>query len=333
LLLPAGFTSRVVAVSEQEVEGTGFVWPVAPDGGATFPVDDEGWIYVSNSEWIPGGASMIRFDRDGEIVEARSILDGTARNCAGGATPWGTWLSCEEIPEGLVFECDPTGATPAVPREAMGRFNHEAAACDDEREVVYLTEDDSAGALYRFVPASWGDLATGELQVLVGELDGDLSWAPVPDPSAAELRTADQVEGATRFDGGEGADVDDDGVLWFTTKGDNRLWRMFPGDGDTGAPSVEVTWDGAEASGVVVEDVDNVVVRGGVAIVAEDGPGLQVVVVDADGTMRQLAQVTDTPGSEITGPAFSPDGTRLYFSSQREPGRTYEVTGPFEQLG
>jgi secreted PhoX family phosphatase len=63
--------------------------------------------------------------------------------------------------------------------------------------------------------------------------------------------------------------------------------------------------------------------------VAEDPGDLQIVALTASGGVRPIVQVTGTPGSEITGPAFSPDGTRLYFSSQRSPGRTYEVTGPF----
>ena len=205
----------------------------------------------------------------------------------------------------------------------MGLFKHEAAAADDEAEVVYLTEDEPDGALYRFRPATWGDLSAGELEVLVDE-GGALRWAPVPDPAAAATPTKDQVPGVRRFDGGEGADVLD-GALIFSTKGDNRLWRLDPD------LQLEVLWDGGTATDeVVIEDVDNVVVGpGGRPYVAEDGEGQHLVVVGADGAMWPVAQVVDTPGSEITGPAFSPDGSRVYFSSQRSPGRTYEVRGPF----
>lgn len=329
LRLPEGFTSRVVATSGEPVGATGYVWPPNPDGAAVFAQPDSGWIYVANSESpIPdGGASMLRFDQDGEVVDARRILEGSVLNCAGGATPWGTWLSCEEVPTGLVYECDPTGQTPAVRREALGVFQHEAAASDPQAQVVYLTEDVPDGALYRFVPSSWGDLSAGELQVLV-EDGGTLGWRPVPDPSGATSPTKDQVPGTKRFVGGEGADVYD-GVLWFSTKGDNRLWQLTP-TGEDGA-ELEVVWDGATADDeVIVRNVDNVkVTADGIVYVAEDGEGTHVVVVGPDGAMWPVAQVTDAPDSEVTGPAFSPDGSRLYFSSQRSPGRTYEVSGPF----
>lgn len=327
--LPDGFSSRVIATSGEPVGDTGYVWPPNPDGAAVFAQPDSGWIYVANSESpLPdGGASMIRFDQDGQVVEARRILEGSVINCAGGATPWGTWLSCEEVPTGVVYECDPTGQTPAVKREAMGMFQHEAAAVDPQAQVVYLTEDVPDGALYRFVPSAWGDLANGSLEVLV-EDGGGLRWRTVPDPSGMSGPTKDQLPGTKRFVGGEGADVFD-GVLWFTTKGDNRLWRLTPTGDD--AAEVEVVWDGATATDdVVVRNVDNVkVTDDGVVYVAEDGEGLHLVVVGPDGAMWPVAQVVDAPDSEITGPAFSPDGTRLYFSSQRSPGRTYEITGPF----
>src|SRR4051812_11830963 len=120
LMLPAGFTSRVIATTGSVVPGTSYVWHTAPDGSACFAMPDGGWVYVSNCEWVPGGASMVRFNSAGTITDARSILTGTLVNCAGGATPWGTWLSCEEYDNGQVFECDPTGVTPGVARPAMG---------------------------------------------------------------------------------------------------------------------------------------------------------------------------------------------------------------------
>ena len=79
LRLPPGFTSRLVAVTGQPVAGTGFIWHENPDGGATFPTDDGGWVYVSNAEVGngEGGASMVRFDANGLVVDAKTILSGT----------------------------------------------------------------------------------------------------------------------------------------------------------------------------------------------------------------------------------------------------------------
>ena len=72
----------------------------------------------------------MRFDAAGRPRSAYRILDGTTQNCSGGGTPWGTWLSCEEVMGGLVWECDPSGERRALSRPAMGTFKHEAAAVD-----------------------------------------------------------------------------------------------------------------------------------------------------------------------------------------------------------
>ncbi|WP_405799614.1 alkaline phosphatase PhoX [Streptomyces sp. NBC_01506] len=332
--LPAGFTSRVVARSGQTVPGTSYTWHNAPDGGACY-ADGSGWIYVSNSEINPsGGASALRFSSAGAITGAYRILSGTRQNCAGGDTPWNTWLSCEEVSLGYVYESDPWGVKAAVRRDAMGRFKHEAAAADPVRRVIYLTEDETNGCFYRFTPTTWGDLSSGTLQVLRAgtATSGSFTWVTVPDPDGSPTVTRDQVSGAKRFNGGEGCYYAN-GSVWFTTKGDNRVWRVDPA-----ASTYELAYDDSlvTGGGAPLTGVDNVTgSSSGDLFVAEDGGNLEICLITPDDVVAPFLRLDGQSGSEITGPAFSPDGSRLYFSSQRgtsgssSGGITYEVTGPF----
>ena len=336
LRLPAGFSARIVARSGQPVLPDGYVWHFWPDGGATFATADGGWIYVSNSELpITGGVGALRFDAEGQIIDAYRILDGTNVNCAGGPTPWGTWLSCEEVGEGRVFETDPWGEVEAVERPALGRFKHEAATIDPELGCVYLSEDESDGCFYRFVSSDVDadgnlSLTEGELQVAVVDDVGGVSWLPVPDPLAeGETPTRQQVPEATVFDGGEGIWWFE-GTVYLSTKGDSRVWAY-----DTRDQTIRTIYDRAAAPDPdALYGVDNLTVSAcGDVLVAEDGGQMRIVAVLPSGELKPLVQIEGQDDSEITGPAFDPSGTRLYFSSQRATGQlggiTYEITGPF----
>jgi secreted PhoX family phosphatase len=200
--LPEGFSSRLIAMGGLPVGTTGYTWHIFSDGQATYRTRNGGFILVSNSENPPdvgvdspdsfGGASAIRFGRDGSIEDAYRILSGTRVNCAGGATPWGTWLSCEEHTRGQVWECDPRGKDEAVPRPAMGVFEHEAVAVDPHGRRVYLTEDNAAGGFYRFTPDDYPDLSSGKLAVARLRKDRSVEWVRVPDPSAATTPTRER---------------------------------------------------------------------------------------------------------------------------------------------
>ena len=156
LRIPPGFTSRVIAQANRPVGNSLFLWHTDPDGGAVYPHPQGGWVYVSNREFLPGGVDAIRFDAQGEIIDAYNILPGllTRINCGGGVAPWGTWMSCEEWDGGNVWECDPFGAALPQLHLPLGSFSHEALAVDPVTHILYLTEDQGDGRFYRFVPDS-----------------------------------------------------------------------------------------------------------------------------------------------------------------------------------
>jgi secreted PhoX family phosphatase len=171
-----------------------------------------------------GGTTTLVFDPGaGAWLESYASLAGTVRNCAGGPTPWGTWLTCEETfltdsrRHGYVFEVPADGTSGAVPLPGLGRFSHEAVAVDPATGTVYLTEDRGDSRFYRFVPATPGHLAGGRLEAmaLTGTLDtalaaaGDswsVSWVPItePDPATDSVRQAAGALGAARIVRGEG---------------------------------------------------------------------------------------------------------------------------------
>ncbi len=334
LMLPAGFQSRIVARSGQPaVASSSYRWHSSPDGGACYATDDGGWIYVSNSEadLRRGGVGAIRFDAAGNVVDSYSICDNTSRNCAGGATPWGTWLSCEEFDNGQVYECDPNGNREAVVRPTMGTYSHEAVAIDMANDCAYLTEDTPDGGLYRFVSeAGLPDLDNGRLEIAaVVEQEGQkfIAWIQVPDPSASVVPTRRQVPSYTPFDGGEGIALHE-GVVYFTTKGDNRVWSYH-----TDTQQLDIIYDAATSSNPILTGVDNVVITpAGDVLVAEDGGNMQIVAISPDLEVFPIVQIVGQDRSEICGPAFSPSHQRFYFSSQNgftgkgADGITYEIS-------
>lgn len=357
IALPAGFSSREIARGASPVSGSTppYVWHNATDGQATFATlgpgggPDGGWILVANSE-IPapggGGVSGVEFAADGEIERAYRVLAGTTSNCAGGPTPWGMWLSCEEHDEGQVWECDPRGSRTGVARPALGIFKHEAACVDPVRQQVYLTEDQGNGCLYRFTPDEYPDLSSGLLEVALVDGVGGVSWAAVPNPAGGALQpTRNQVAGAARFNGGEGTWYDRD-FVYFTTKGDSRVWAL-----NVVTAQLEVLYDpeivGPDAP---LSGVDNITVSPpGDIYVCEDRRDHDICLITPDFEISRFLtldpEIHSGPpsgpiaGNETVGVVFDPPGTKMYFGAQRSfgvggnpnlpAGVVYEVSGPF----
>ncbi len=213
--LPEGFSYKIISRTGEMMDD-GFHVPGAHDGMAAFTGPDGLTLLVRNHEINPernelspygndnelwekinkeklydsaggkplclGGTTTLVYDtRKQELIRHYYSLAGTVRNCSGGPTPRGSWVTCEEtvLKANDVFEKDhgynfevPANATISlvdpIPLKDMGRFNHEAIAVDPASGIVYQTEDRPDGLIYRFIPHKRGQLAEGgKLQALV----------------------------------------------------------------------------------------------------------------------------------------------------------------------
>lgn len=204
--LPEGFSYRIISRSGGRMSD-GLIVPGAMDGMGCFDLGggkialvrnhellmdatvgrsafagggtvDPGRVYDVSKSGTPlfGGTTTLVYDTaSAHVISEHLSLAGTVVNCAGGVTPWGSWLSCEEVfadagkPHGYVFEVQSKskGLVNPVPLKALGRFRHEAAAVDPRTGIVYLTEDREDGLFYRLLPERKGRLAAGgRLQAL-----------------------------------------------------------------------------------------------------------------------------------------------------------------------
>jgi secreted PhoX family phosphatase len=297
----------------------GIATPRAHDGMAAFRRPDGKVAIVRNHEvssfagafaapaYNPasgGGTTTLVFDPDkGEFLESRASLAGTNNNCAGGPTPWGTWLTCEETTRvgadgtkhGYVFEVPFDGYGDPAPLKAMGRFSHEAVAVDPGTGIVYLTEDATPSGFYRYLPKQGGALAQGgELQMLViqsaaggsyttyGDGTGvtyKTDWVTIdnPDPAPGDLSTVRQgiAKGGAQFRRLEGAWWGNDRCYIVSTSGGPKgQGQVF--EYDPATERMRVLFASPDAS--VLNNPDNISVspRGGI-VLCEDGSDSEYV--------------------------------------------------------
>lgn len=406
--LPEGFSYKIISTFGDLMDD-GLHVPHRPDGMATFPGPDGLTIVIRNHEVNAakggdesafgsdfsltskldkedfydfghdnnpgqGGTTTLVYDtKNQELIREYLSLAGTLRNCAGGLTPWNSWLTCEEIvmssndvyakSHGYVFEVPASAevirAKPEPIRE-MGRFNHEAVAVDPNSNVIYQTEDESDGLLYRFIPDTPGNLLDGgKLQALAIKgspaLDTrnwdsetieegqklDVEWIDTEgvDNPDDDLRFRGFSKGAARFARGEGMWYGNDAVYFACTNGGSvrmgQIWKYTPSDseateGEINNPGVlELFVESTDSS--IIENADNLTVAPwGDLIVCEDTDEKQDLNgITPEGKVYKFGRNAKS-NSELAGATFSPDGSTLFMNIQHS-GLTLAITGPWQK--
>lgn len=386
--LPQGFTYRIISRLGDAMDDGGTV-PDKADGMGCFDIGNGEIALVRNHELgasaNPGGPIVRGYGRkDGAFVaggtttivlDAASLdvkrqfrsLGGTIRNCAGGITPWGTWLTCEETTvrpgakdgEGLeqdhgwVFEVPAAakGAVDAVPLKGLGRFNHEAACVDPASGIVYQTEDRADSVLYRFVPRVPGDLAAGgRLQAMVIEGIADtrnwdapvmevgkayrVSWVDLDGVDAPEddLRQRAFAKGAALVARGEGIHMGENAVFACATSGGakklGQIFKLTPGLAGAG-DTVELFFESESAEQFNYGD-NLTIAPAGHLIVCEDHDTLMQAnhIRGITPDGRAYDVARLRANTELAGACFSPDGKTLFVNAQG-PTVTLAITGPW----
>jgi secreted PhoX family phosphatase len=336
-------------------------------GGVPAGLDLSG-AYARGADGNPlgGGTTTLVLGADGRVEQQYLSLAGTAVNCAGGITPWGSWLSCEETTaknHGYVFEVPAAHGrlVEARPLPALGRFKHEAACIDPRTGIVYLTEDTKESLLYRCLPAQPGALHKGgRLQALAVDGMGDSRNWKGRAWSAGDWKTARWIDldgadnphndiaqrghaaGATYFARGEGI-FWGQGELYFacTSGGPTELGQIVryvpaehEGQSDETGARVQLFVEPSDRR--VMDYGDNLAMGpGGHLVVCEDNySGAQpnhLKGVTPDGRIYTIGRNVMAGNSELAGVCFSPDG-RTMFVNVQTPGTTFAITGPWERF-
>ena len=325
-----------------------------------------------------GGTTTLVYDEHTQNLDLEYLsLTGTVRNCSGGVTPWNSWITCEETnfrnggnngflekDHGYNFEVPATekiGLIDPRPIKAMGRFVHESVAVHPTLGIVYQTEDEGDGLLYRYLPNKYGKVHEGgRLQCLVlnewKRADTrnhsekvadhfperklfDVSWIDLDDVESPEddLRIRGRKAGAAIFSSGEGMSYGK-GELFFTASsggksGNGQIFRYIPSRYE-GQPREE---DAPGKLELFIESrsidsfqyCDNLTVAPwGDVIICEDKEDPRIIGITPNGRTYIIAQNVGYRESEFAGPVFSPSGKTLFVNIQ-SPGLTLAITGPW----
>ena len=395
--LPEGFKYKIISKSGNKMSD-GFYVPGRPDGMGAFRSDENDCILIRNHENSAGplidspfgpsnelfqeinpsllydagygknpglgGTTTLIYDEKNQVLLKEYLsLAGTYRNCAGGPTPWNSWITCEEDvtnadegvvekDHGFVFDVAVSAVGPIAPKpiKAMGRFNHEAIAVDPKTRIIYQTEDRSDGLIYRFIPSNPEDLHQGgKLQALaIPELPTadtrnwekrgvrvgqklSVSWVDLEDVLSPldDLRYRGAESGAAIFARGEGMWYSE-GAVYFTCTngGPNSFGQVFKYNIEE--EKLELFAESEDKT--VLHMCDNLTITPwGDALLCEDNSEVnRLHLIDQEGNIR-LFGINRSSESEFAGAVFSPSGKTLFVNIQ-ENGETVAITGPWDDL-
>jgi secreted PhoX family phosphatase len=394
--LPEGFSYKIISKYGETMDD-GFRVPDNADGMGCIPISEtqvalirnhelairhldngpqtetspdilDAFDYTDETNALPGGTSTLIYDLETETLEKQFLsLSGTIRNCSGGVTPWGSWLTCEEDvtragdgvsqDHGWVFEvpADADGLVAPIPLKGLGRFNHEATCIDPETGIVYLTEDRNDSLFYRFIPDTPGKLSDGGKLQALAFLDPaissdsrnwdettlqasdwrDAKWIDLDNTDSPEddLRMRGHAQGAVLFARGEGIHWGNNELYFCCTSGGAaQLGQIMRYQPNANGGKLQLFVESNDPD--LFNFGDNLTVASnGHLFVCEDQytdtTTNHIRGVTTDGLLYDFASIRVQ--TEPAGACFSPDGSVL-FVNLYSPAKTLAIKGPWDSI-